>query len=96
MDEPWGDGLLGEFFAPVVEAFEEVGGDGFAGLDLDGVEGVRSCLDEGIDLVAFLVAEEVESGLGAVVGSEVVGHRHEANVLRCGRLGADAHRSGCH
>jgi len=60
VDEPRGDGLLGEFFAPEIEAFEKVGGDGFAGFDLDGMEGIWTCLDEGIDLVAFLVAEKME------------------------------------
>lgn len=68
MDEPRGDGLLRELLSPIVESFEEVGCDRFAGFDLDGMEGVGGNFDEGIDLVAFLVSEEVECGLDAVIG----------------------------
>jgi len=94
MDEPGGDGLLGEFFAPEIEAFEEVGGDGFAGFDLDGVEGVRGCLDEGIDLVAFLVAEEVEGGLGSVVGLGFEQLGHDPVLEECATLGMGGEVSG--
>ena len=47
VDQPGRDGLAGQFGAPVVEAREEVGCDGLAGLDFDGMDGVRGGFDEG-------------------------------------------------
>lgn len=76
VDEPWGNLLPGELGAPVIEAGEEVRGDGFPGFDFDGLEGVGSGFDEGVDFVAFLVAEKVKRGLDASVGLgfEQLGH----------------------
>lgn len=68
VDEPWGEGLAGEYAAPVIEAGEEVRGDGLAGFDFDGWEGIRGGFDESVDFVAFLVAEEMKSGFDASVG----------------------------
>ena len=67
VDEPRGDRLPGELGAPVIEAGKEVGCDGLAGFDFHGVEGIRSGFDEGVDFVAFLVTEEMEGGLEAVI-----------------------------
>ena len=67
MDEPRGDGLAGELGAPVVETGKEVGGNGLAGFDFHGVEGIRSGFDEGVDFVAFFVTEEVEGGFETVI-----------------------------
>lgn len=50
----------GEVFPPIVEPLEEVGGDGFAGLDLACLEFHRTGLDERVDLPALLVAEKME------------------------------------
>jgi hypothetical protein len=76
VDEPWGNRLAGELGAPVIEAGEKVRGDGFPGFDFDGLEGVGSGFDEGVDFVAFLVAEKVKRGLDASVGLgfEQLGH----------------------
>ncbi len=41
MDEPRGDRLAAELGATVVEAGKEVGSDGLARFDFDGVEGIR-------------------------------------------------------
>ncbi len=76
VDEPRRDGPGGEFFSPEVETCEEIGGDGYAGFDLDGVEGTGCGFDEGIDFMAFLVAEKMEGRLEAVVDLrlEQLGH----------------------
>jgi len=68
VDEPWGEGLAGEFAAPVIEAGEKVRGDGLAGFDFDGLEGIGGGFDEGVDFVAFLVAEEMKRGFNASIG----------------------------
>lgn len=68
VDQPGRDGLAGQLGAPVVEAREEVGCDGLTGLDFDGMEGVRCGFDEGVDFVAFLVAEKVQGGFESVMG----------------------------
>ena len=76
VDEPWSERLAGELGAPVVETGEKVRGDGFPGFDFDGLEGVGSGFNEGVDFVAFLVAEKVKRGLDASVGLgfEQLGH----------------------
>jgi hypothetical protein len=54
--------------APIVEAREKIRGDGFPGFDFDGLKGLGSGFDEGVDFVAFLVAEEMKRGFDASVG----------------------------
>ena len=90
MDEPRGDRLAGELGAPVVEAGEEVGRDGLAGFDFHGVEGIRSGFDEGVDFVAFFVAEEMEGGLEAVIRLRLEELGHDPVFKQGTALGVDA------
>ena len=94
VDEPGGEGLPGELGTPVIETAEEIGGDGFAGLDFDCLEGVRRGFDEGIDFVAFLVAEEVERGLDAAVGLGLEEFCHDPIFKQGTALGVGADVAG--
>ncbi len=94
MDEPWGESLAGELGAPVVETGEEVGGDGFAGFDFHGLEGVWPGFDEGVDFVPFLVAEEMEGGLEATVGLGLEEFGHDPVFKQGTALGVGADVAG--
>lgn len=63
VNEPGGNGLTDELGTPVIETDEVVGGDGFSGLDFDGLEGVRRGLNQGVDLVPLFVSEEMKGWL---------------------------------
>ena len=62
IDEPGAGGFAGlEFRPPEVEAFEGIEWNGLAGFRLDGMQDVAA-LDDGVDFMAFLVAEEADGG----------------------------------
>ena len=90
VNEPWGDRLLGELGAPVIEAGKEVGRDGLAGFDFHGVECIWSGFDEGVDFVAFLVTEEMEGGLEAVIRLRLEELCHDPVFKQGTALGVDA------
>ena len=87
VNEPSGERLFGELGAPVIEAREKVGGDGFTGLDFDGLEGVGAGRDESVDFVAFLVAEEMKGGFDAAVGLGFEQFRHGPVFKQVAALG---------
>ena len=58
IDQPRAGGFAGlEFRSPEIEVFEGIGWNGLAGFRLDGVLDVAA-LDDGVDFMAFIVAEE--------------------------------------
>jgi len=62
IDQPGAGGFAGlEFRSPEVEAFEGIGWHSLAGFRLNGVKDV-AVFDDGVNFMAFLVAEEADGG----------------------------------